>query len=122
MIIVRVIFPGWHISNCGYNLWISCPDLTPLDFITGYLRADIYIHRPTTLFLLKIFIRQVINRILVDMLERVEGVFRNRLHQFIDIGGSHPTDVLFKTARFKISYFLSLHKSFFFFRFSFYSV
>lgn len=33
----------------------------------------------------------------VDMLERVEGKFRNRLHQWIENGGQQLQDILFKS-------------------------
>ena len=99
MDVVRQIFPGKVISMRGHVQWPArSPDLTPCDFfLWGYLKAEVYKHRPRDLAALKTAIRQEIQLIRIDVLQRVMDNYRLRLQTCIDNGGRHLTDVLFKT-------------------------
>ena len=73
------------------------PDLTPCDFfLWGHLKAKVY-ERPQTLEALKEAIRQEVAAITPEMILKVTDNYRERLHQCINIQGSHLSDVLFKT-------------------------
>ena len=63
----------------------------------GLPQSVVYTDRPRTLLHLKDNIRRAIADIPVDMLERVEQNFKNRVAQCIDNGGRHLADVIFKT-------------------------
>ncbi|PNF32845.1 hypothetical protein B7P43_G03467 [Cryptotermes secundus] len=99
MTVLRAKFPGRLISLRGDILWAAhSPDLTPCDFfLWGYLKAEVFKHRPTNLLQLKNVIQQKVAQIPVHMLERAEGNFRKRLRQCIESGGHHLQDILFKT-------------------------
>ena len=98
MELLREHFPERLISLRGDLLWPArSPDLAPCDFfLWGYLKSLVYADRPQTLIHLKNNIRRAITDIPVDMLERVEENFKNRLAQCIDNGGNHLADVIFK--------------------------
>ena len=53
--------------------------------------------RPRTIAHLKNNIREAIDNIPIDMLQRVDTNFENRLHQCIRNGGRDLPDVIFKT-------------------------
>jgi len=63
----------------------------------GYLKTEVFKHRPMTLQALKDEIRLELARIPHDMLDRVMRNIRNRLQQCIDSNGHHLQDILFKT-------------------------
>ncbi|PNF43865.1 hypothetical protein B7P43_G04223, partial [Cryptotermes secundus] len=90
MTVLRAKFPGRLISLRGDIPWAAhSPDLTPCDFLWGYLKAEVFKHRPTNLLQLKNVIRQEVAQIPVHMLERAEGNFRKRLHRCMENGGHH---------------------------------
>lgn len=97
--LLREMFPGRLISLRGDISWPArSPDLTSCDFfLWGYLKAQVFKHRPTTVRQLKEAIRLEIRRIPQEMLARVMQNFRNRLRQCCDNGGQHLADILFKT-------------------------
>jgi len=99
MAVLREMFPGRLISLRGDISWPArSPDLTPCDyFLWGYLKAEVFKHRPRTLQALKDAIRLEVGRIPHDMLDRVMRNIRIRLKQFIDNNGHHLQDILFKT-------------------------
>lgn len=99
MNILRQMFPGQLISRGGDIVWPArSPDLTPCDFfLWGYLKAEVFKHRPRNLQDLKQAIRDEVQRIPQAMLERVHDSFRIRLQQCIDNHGHHLSDILFKT-------------------------
>lgn len=99
MTVLRQRFPGRLISLRGdLQCPARSPDLAPCDyFLWGYLKSLVYSDRPRTLDQLRENIRQAINNIPVMMLERVVENFRNRLTQCTNNGGSHLTDIIFKT-------------------------
>lgn len=99
MEVLRAMFPERLISLRGDITWPArSPDIAPCDFfLWGYLKAEVFKHRPTTLLQLKNCIRQEIAQIPLAMLERVMGSFQNRVQQCIDNGGHHLQNVLFKT-------------------------
>jgi len=66
-------------------------------FLWGYLKAKVYEQRPQTLEALKEAIRQEVPAITPEMILKVMGKYRERLHQCINIQGRHLSDVLFKT-------------------------
>ena len=96
---LRETFPGQLISLRGDINWPArSPDLAPCDyFLWGYLKSKVYKDRPQTLEDLQNAIRTEIADIPIQMLERVDQGFRNRLQQCIDNGGGHLQDLIFKT-------------------------
>jgi len=99
MAVLREMFPGRMISLRGDISWPArSPDLTPCDyFLWGYLKAEVFKHRPRTLQALKDAIRLEVARITHDMLHRVMRNIRIRLQQCINNSGHHLQDILFKT-------------------------
>ena len=63
----------------------------------SYLKSKAYKDRPQTLEDLQNAIRTEIADIPIQMLERVDQGFINRLQQCIDNGGGHLQDLIFKT-------------------------
>ena len=106
MAVLREMFPGRLISLRGDISWpVRSPDLTPCDyFLWGYLKAEVFKHRPMTLQALKDAIRLKVARIPHDMLDRVMRNIRICLQQCIDNNGHHLQDILFKTVWFKTSH------------------
>ena len=96
---LREAFPERLISPRGDVNWPArSPDLAPCDyFLWGYLKSLVYNNRPKTLLDLQNAIRTEIANIPLNMLERVDQSFRNRLNQCIDNGGGHLRDIVFKT-------------------------
>ena len=99
LVVLREMFPGRLISLRGDILWPArSPDLTPCDyFLWGYLKAEVFKHRPRALQALKDAICLEVARISHDMLDRVMRNIRIRLQQCIDNNGHHLQDILFKT-------------------------
>lgn len=99
MDILRQMFPGRLISRGGDIVWPArSPDLTPCDFfLWGYIKAEVFKHRPRNLQDLKRAICEEVQRIPQAMLERVHASFRIRLQNCIDNHGHHLPDILFKT-------------------------
>jgi hypothetical protein len=58
------------VNPCDYFLW-------------GYLKAEVFKHRPRTIEELKEAIRQEISAIPLDMLAKVMENFRERLHMSV---------------------------------------
>ena len=100
MNLLRQHFPDRLISLRGDLQWPArSPDLTPCDyFLWGYLKSLVYVDRPRTIAHLKNNIRDAIANIPIDMLQRVDTNFKNRLNQCMRNGGRHLPDVIFKTA------------------------
>ena len=74
------------------------PDLLPCNrFLRGYVKAEVYEQRPTTIDGLKAAIRQTANEIPQEMTLRVMEDCRNCLQQYIAVRGSHLENVIFKT-------------------------
>ena len=99
MTTVRNMFPGHLISRFGDVPWPPCsPDLSTCDFfLWEYLKSCVYAHKPGTLNDLKEAIRQEIRPIDRQLLARVMDDFKRRLENFIQSGGRHLTDNIFKT-------------------------
>jgi len=97
--ILREMFPSRLISLRGDIGWAAClPNLTPCDFfLRGYLKAEVYKHRPQTLRALKDAIREEAAAIPPEMTNIVMENFRERLRQCIANNGRHLSDVTFKT-------------------------
>ena len=98
MAVLRELFPGHLISLCGDVGWPArSPDIAPCDyFLWGYLKAEVYKHRPTTIDELKAAISQTIAEIPPEMTHRVMENFRNRLQQCITNRGHHLEDIIYK--------------------------
>jgi hypothetical protein len=98
MQVSREMFLGRLISLRGDIPWPArSPDLTPCDFfLWGYLKAEVYKHRPRNLQTLKEAIRTEIRRIPKEMLERVMRNFTSPLQQCLDNDGHHLADIIFK--------------------------
>ena len=96
--ILREMFPSRLISlRCGIEWPARSPDLTPCDFfLWGYLKAEVYKHRPQTLKILKDAIREEVAAISPEMTNIVMETFRERLRQCIANNCRHLTDVIFK--------------------------
>ena len=97
--ILREMFPSRLVSLRGDIGWPArSPDLTPCDFfLWGYLKAEVYKHRPQTLKALKDAIREEVAAIPPEMTNIVMENFRERLRQCIANNGRHLSDVVFKT-------------------------
>ena len=97
--VLREISPSRLISLRGDISWPArSQDLTPCDyFLWGYLKAEVFKHRPRSLQALKDAIRLEVARIPHDMLDRVMRNIRICLQQRIDNNGHCLQDILFKT-------------------------
>jgi hypothetical protein len=98
--ILRELFPSRLASLRGDIGWPArSPDLTPCDiFLWGYLKAEVYKHRPQTLKTFKNAIREEVAAIPPDMTNIVMENFRQRLRQYIANNGRHLSNVIFKTS------------------------
>ena len=96
--ILREMFPSL-VSLRGDIGWPArSPDLTPCDFfLWGYLKAEVYKHRPQTLKALKDAICEEVAAIHPEMTNIVMENFRERLRQCIANNGRQLRDVIFKT-------------------------
>ncbi|PNF39089.1 hypothetical protein B7P43_G04147, partial [Cryptotermes secundus] len=94
--LLRGLLP-WHISHRGDIPWPArSPDLAPCDFfLWGYLKAEVYKHRPHTLDELQTAIREEIAAIPPKMTVRVMNNFRKRLDVCIRSHGRHMDDIVF---------------------------
>jgi hypothetical protein len=90
----REIFPGHVASLRGDIGWPPrSSDLTPCDFfLWGYLKAEVYQHRPQTLEGLKEAITQKVAAIPPEMTRRVMEKYQD---QCIDNEGHHLSEVVF---------------------------
>ena len=97
--ILREMFPSRLVSLRGDIGWPArSPDLTPCDFfLWGYLKAEVYKHRPQTVKALKDAIREKVAAIPPEMTNVVMENFRERLRQCIANNGRHLSDVIFNT-------------------------
>jgi len=97
--ILRELFPSRLISLQGDIGWPARSlDLNPCDFfLCGYLKAEVYKHRPQTLKALKDAIREEVTAIPPEMTNRVMENFRERLRQCIANNGRQLCYVIFKT-------------------------
>ena len=93
------MFPSRLVSLRGDIGWPArSPDLTPCDiFLWGYLKAEVYKHRPQTLKALKDAIREEVAAIPPEMTNKVMENFRERLRQCIANNGRYLSEVIFKT-------------------------
>ena len=96
--LLKKMFPGHVISLRGDIRWPPrSPDLTPQRFfLWGYLKAKVY-KCPLTLEALKEATGQEVAAITPEMILKVMGNYRERLHQCVNIQGRHLSDVLLKT-------------------------
>jgi len=97
--ILKEMFPSRLISLRGDIGWPALsPDLTHCDFfLWGYLKAEVYKHRPQTLKALKDAIHEKVAAIPPEMTNIMMENFRERLRQCIANNGRHLNDVIFKT-------------------------
>jgi hypothetical protein len=73
------------------------PDLNSCDFfLWGYLKAQVYQHRPQILEGLKEAITQEVAAIPSEMTRRFMEKYREGLNQCIENEGHHLSDVVFK--------------------------
>ena len=98
MDVLRGLFPAHLISLHGDIGWPArSPDLSPCDyFLWGYVKSEVFKHRPTTIDGLKAAICKTINEIPQEMIQRAMENFRIRLQQCIAVQGGHLEDVIFK--------------------------
>lgn len=98
MEMLRELFPGRLVSSRGDISWPPrSPDLSPCDFfLWGYLKAEVYKHRPRTLQELKDVIRQEVAAIPREVTRRTMDNFRERLRECLNNGGHHLSDIIFK--------------------------
>jgi hypothetical protein len=97
--ILREMFPSRLFSLRGD---ICCParspDLTPCYFyLWGYLKDEVYKHRPQTLKALKNAFCEEVAAIPPERTNRLMENFRERLRQRIANNGRHLSDVILKT-------------------------
>jgi hypothetical protein len=93
------MFPGRVVSLHEAVPWpLRSPDLSPCDFfLWGYLKAEVFKHRPRTLDQLKEAIQEETEGIAPDVLVRVLENFQERLYMCIGHQGHHLDDIIFKT-------------------------
>lgn len=98
MAALRALFPGRVISRFGDVEWPPrSPDLSMCDFfLWGHLKARVYNEKPRTLEELKAAIRNQIEVINEQLLEKVERSFRERLEMCVRFNGRHMDDIIFK--------------------------
>jgi hypothetical protein len=96
--ILREMFPGYVDSLRGDIGWLSLsPDLTPCHFsLWGYLKAQVYQHRPLTMEGPKEAVTQEVAAIPLEITHRVMKKYWERLKQCIDNEGRHFSDVVLK--------------------------
>ena len=73
-------------SKCPYDF-----------FLWGYLKEKFFKHRPRSLEDLKERIQQEVESIPPELTRTVMKKFRDRLQQCVANGGSHMSDIIFKT-------------------------
>ena len=95
--VLRELFPNRLISKSGDIVWPPrSPDLSICDFfLWGWLKSLVYKDKPRTLDELKNSIRNQIASVGVNMLERVETNFQERLRCCVKENGHHMSDVIF---------------------------
>ena len=97
MNLLRENFPQKLISRFGDIPWPPrSPDLTPMDFLWGYLKERVYNDNPQFLVALKENIRREISSIEPSLLQRVAQNTRLRFEQCVQLDGRHLDDLLFK--------------------------
>ncbi|PSN37642.1 hypothetical protein C0J52_25939 [Blattella germanica] len=72
------------LSACDYFLW-------------GYLNGKVYVNKPSNSEELKAAIRREIAAISESMLQRVMLDFNERLRKYLQAGGRHLDEIIFKT-------------------------
>jgi len=73
------------------------PDLSMCDFfLWGYLKDEVFRHRPHTIEEIKQKISEEVEAIPVEKCRKSYGSFRDRLQQCIDADGCHLGDIIFK--------------------------
>ena len=84
-------FPDRWIGRRGPIEWPPrSPDLTPCDFfLWGYLKSQVYAHKPSTSDELKTLIARSIHEIQQDVIDRSLLEYRKRLHKCMEAGGGH---------------------------------
>lgn len=97
--ILQEMFPGQVVSLHEPIPWPPrSPDLSPCDFyLWGYLKAEVFKHRPRTLVDLKTAIEEEIAQITSTTLEKVMRNFHERLNMCVARQGHHLQDIIFKT-------------------------
>ena len=97
--ILKEMFPNRLISIRGHIGWPArSPDLAPCDFfLWGYLKEQVYKHKPQTIEELKARITQKIKEIPPTMLNRVMEDFKKRLNECIAYEGLHLSDTIFRS-------------------------
>lgn len=98
MEVVRQMFPGHVISRFGDVSWPPrSPDLSICDFfLWGYLKSKVYVNKPRTINALKIAIREEIEAVPNEMLQRAVRNFQERIKSCIRQEGRHLKDIIFK--------------------------
>jgi hypothetical protein len=88
------------LSPCVVDIGLPqrVPDLIPSSFFFwGYLKAQVYQHRPQTLEGLKEEITQELAAIPPEMTSMIMEKYRERLNQCINNERRHLSDVVFKS-------------------------
>jgi hypothetical protein len=99
MAAVRNLFPNYVISRYGDITWRArSPDLSACDFfLWAYLKSQVFTApAPHTIQELKHQIQQEIERIPVEMLQRIMGDVHKRLTECLERNGGHLNDVIFR--------------------------
>ena len=98
MALLNEKFPGCIISRNSEVNWPSrsC-DLTPLDFLRGYLKSKVYANKPTTVQQLKDEIRRHIGEIADELCRDVIKNFDHRVEVCCRSLGRHLGDIVFHT-------------------------
>jgi hypothetical protein len=98
MAALRLLFGNHIISRNGDIPWPpTSPDLTVCDFfLWGYLKIKVFSHRPRSIDELKARIREEIDGISIEMLQRAMRNLRMRLEECLRREGGHLEDIVFQ--------------------------
>jgi len=98
MAVLRKMFPNRVILRNGDIVWPPhSPDLTPPDFfLWDYLKSKVFTNKPHTLLELKENIIREIKAINVHIQQKVMDSMKKRIADYIQNGGGHLNNVIFK--------------------------
>jgi hypothetical protein len=106
------MFLGHVTSRNGDVAWPPhYPDLSPCDYLWGYLEHNVYENRPHTIYKLQDSIRTAVLQIPVDMLRRTTDFLRRCAEDCLQNSGAHLTDIVLLKELSHGMLFCSLHKS-----------
>ncbi|GBM82806.1 hypothetical protein AVEN_139451-1 [Araneus ventricosus] len=83
-------FQNQVIGYCGFVEWpLRSPDLTPLDFLWGHIKGQVYATLPTTLQDLRRRLTDACDSLTPTMLHNVQREIQSRVQMCIATDGEH---------------------------------